>query len=236
MWAVEQPELELFDAAQRAEILREVFDLRRWWTLRAGDAFHTLGCALYQDGPRTTPFFHERVAASNALLLDHFRPALEGVRAFVAAQVGDPVCWRRDLPLPGFHIFGADSLAIGESHAGGHFDMQFEFAGYECEPELRVLSVTVPLQVPAGGTTLDFWPIAYQDFVELCQRGEAGGIEDAQRLYPMHQVWHVEGRPCIQRGLPLHRIGSSRSIRPDDYRITLQCHGVHDGERWILYW
>ncbi len=236
MWAVEQPDVDLFDVTQRSEMLAEVFALRRWWTLRSSPDFHTLGCALYQDGPRSSPFFRERVAASNALLRDRFGPALEVLRAFVAGQVGEPVYWRADLPLPGFHIFGAQSLTVDRSEAAGHFDMQFEFAGYESTSRMPVLSVTVPLQIPQGGASLDYWPVGWEEFTDLCQREGLDSVQGIQQAYPAHTVWYVEGRPCVQRGLPLHRIGASRSIGEGDYRITLQCHGVHDKDRWILYW
>lgn len=231
-WAVEQSELELFDAARRREIVDHLFALREWWTLREG--FHTLGCACYLDGDSRAAL-DERVPPSNELLRDYFGRSLEDVRRFVASAVGAEASWRADLPLPGFHIFGADALAVGETTLTPHFDMQFYAAGYEYIGS-GVLSVTIPVLMPEGGASLDYWPIDLDGFNELRTSRGVSTVDQVQRSYPMCQVWYEYGHPCLQRGLPLHRIGPSRSVRPDDYRITLQCHGVKDGDRWIVYW
>jgi hypothetical protein len=235
MWAVQQSDVELFDEARRREMLRDIFALRKWWTLRGGGSFHTLGCALYQDGPRREAFA-ERVAASNALLREYFSAALADVRAFIGREVDAEVHWRNDLPLPGFHIFGPDAIAVGESRIAPHFDMQFGFAGYDADVVPQVLSVTVPLQLPSGGASLDYWPVDFAEFRDLCRGGQGATVEDAVQLFWAQRMWYVEGRPCVQRGLPLHRIGPSRTVNAGDYRITLQCHAVKDGERWIVYW
>ena len=232
-WTVEPSDVELFDAERRRAIVEHLFALREWWTLRGG--FHTLGCACYLDG-NSRAALDERVPPSNELLLDYFGPSLEDVRSFVASAVGVEASWRADLPLPGFHIFGADALAVGQTTLTPHFDMQFYAAGYGYIDSDGVLSLTIPVLMPEGGASLDYWPIDFDGFNELRTRGAVSTVDEVQRLYPMCQVWYEDGRPCMQRGLPLHRIGPSRSVRPDDYRITLQCHAVRDGDRWIVYW
>jgi len=96
--------------------------------------------------------------------------------------------------------------------------------------------VTVPVKLPVGGASLDYWPIDLQTFLGLIREGRVSSADDIRREYPPLQVWYEEGRPCLQRGLPLHRIGASRAVDPGDYRITLQCHAVREDGVWTVYW
>jgi len=236
MWAIETPDVEVFDRARRDQILNDIFRLRRWWTLRVEPSFHTLGCALYQDGPEPR-FLAERVRASNELLRDHFGAALEDVRSFMLDYVGGEVRWRDDLPLPGFHIFGADAIAVGETHISPHFDLQFEYAGYPASVGRDVLSLTIPIQVPTGGASLEYWPVDLPEFEMLSRAGEVTAVADILRRHEVRRVWYATGRPYVQRGLPLHRIGPSARVSPGDFRISLQCHAVlDDDDGWIVYW
>ena len=59
---------------------------------------------------------------------------------------------------------------------------------------------------------------------------------DAERRFERREVPYEPGRPCLIRGLPLHRIGPTPRVEPSDHRITLQGHAVRLGERWIAYW
>jgi hypothetical protein len=235
MWAIEQPDIELFDRPRRDEMLARIFALRPWWTERGGPNFHTLGHALYQDGGDRDGLT-ARVDASNALLREYFGEVLEELRKYIAVEVNGEARWRQGLPLPGFHIFAAGALAVGESLLQPHFDLQYEYGGFTAPPSERVISVTVPVKLPVGGASLDYWPIDLETFSDLVREGSISGTEDVRREVPPRQAWYEEGRPCLQRGLPLHRIGASRSVDPGDYRITLQCHAVQEDGAWIVYW
>ena len=103
----------------------------------------------------------------------------------------------------GFNIFGADALAVGQTTLTPHFDMQFYAAGYGYIDSDGVLSLTIPVLMPEGGASLDYWPIDFDGFNELRTRGAVSTVDEVQRLYPMCQVWYEDGRPCMQRGLPL---------------------------------
>ena len=73
-------------------------------------------------------------------------------------EVGAEVEWADGLPLPGLHVLEADTLRPGQPAANSHFDIQYIWGGFE-ERVLDALSVTVPVQVPAAGTSLEYWEI-----------------------------------------------------------------------------
>jgi hypothetical protein len=79
-------------------------------------------------------------------------------------------------------------------------------------------------------------PVDYAEIARLYADETIDGVADAERLFPMHQVSYEPGKPCLIRGLPLHRIGTTPRVEPSDYRITLQGHAVLLGERWVAYW
>jgi hypothetical protein len=96
--------------------------------------------------------------------------------------------------------------------------------------------VTVPIQVPASGTSLEYWPVDYAEFERLFNNGTIASVADAERRFPRHDVSYEPGKACVIRGLPLHRIGTTPHVQASDYRITLQGHAVRLGERWVAYW
>ena len=234
-WAIEQPDVELFNSAYRKDILTRIFALRGAWTERGAATFHTLGCALYQDA-QPPERLAEHVAASNSLLREHFGDVLEQVRRFIASVGGGSARWHDELPLPGFHIFGHGAIPVGRSGSGVHFDAQFQLVGMPRETPDRILSLTLPVLLPGGGGSLDYWPLDADGVETLFRTGAIQDIEEIETLYPTRQIWYAEGRPCLQRGLPLHRVGASRFVRRGEYRITLQCHALRSGAEWIVYW
>jgi hypothetical protein len=133
------------------------------------------------------------------------------------------------------HVFDATGLRPAEPTGDAHFDIQYVWGRFEA-PVLDVVSVTVPIRVPASGTSLEYWPVDYAEFARLYADETIGGVADAERLFPMHQVSYEPGKPCLIRGLPLHRIGTTPRVEPSDYRITLQGHAARLGERWVAYW
>jgi hypothetical protein len=231
-WAIEQNGVEVFSAARRQEMLERIFTLRERWTRRPGVDFHTLGLAHYQDADAMAGSVEE----SNAMLRQHFAPALRELGNYLRARLGAEIAWPPQLPLPGFHIFGCRSISVGNASTAPHFDLQFRQAGFPAAAEHQVVSVTVPVQLPAGGASLEYWPIDPGGVAELMRAGVVTGVQDVPRLYPSRRVWYVPGRACVQHGLPLHRIGPSRSVVPGEYRITLQCHAVETHGCWHVYW
>jgi hypothetical protein len=232
-FSVTSPLEPVLSGSRLEEVRAGVFGLREHWVER-GPGFHTLGLALYKDGQEAGG---ERlhVAESNARLRGAFGAALEDLRRFLSRELAGPVEWGEGLPLPGFHVFEAEGLRPGEATGNSHFDIQYIWAGFD-EPVLDVVSVTVPIQVPAAGTSLEYWEVDFAGYERLFRENEMDELADAERRFPMREVRYEPGRACLMRGLPLHRIGTTPAVDPDDHRITLQGHAVLLGERWVAYW
>jgi hypothetical protein len=228
--AVSEP---ILSAERLQGVLEGIFRLREHWIERA-PGFFTLGLALYKDGRESTGGPLD-VDESNARLVENFGPALADLKAFLIRELDAEVEWGQGLPLPGFHVFDATALHPAEPTGDAHFDIQYVWGRFQ-QPVLDVVSVTVPIQVPASGTSLEYWPIDYAEFERLYTSSTIAGVADVERLFPMHSVPYEPGKPCLIRGLPLHRIGTTPRVEGSDYRITLQGHAVLLGERWVAYW
>jgi hypothetical protein len=223
----------VLSAGQLQGVLGRVFELREHWIER-GPGFFTLGLAVYKDGSGSDGGQLD-AEESNARLVENFGPALTDLKAFLAQELEGEVEWGEGLPLPGFHIFEATALHPGEPVGNSHFDIQYIWGRFE-EPVLDVVSVTVPIQIPAHGTSLEYWPVDYAELERLIGSGTIADIADAERHFPRRDVAYEPGKACVLRGLPLHRIGRTSPVQASDYRITLQGHAVRLGERWIAYW
>jgi hypothetical protein len=232
-FSVSVPSEPVLSPARLQEVLSGVFQLREHWIERS-PGFFTLGLALYKDG-RASAGGELDVEESNARLEKSFGPALADLKAFMARELEGEVEWGQGLPLPGYHIFDATALRPGQPAGDAHFDIQYIWGPFD-EPVLDVVSVTVPIQVPASGTSLEYWPVDYAEFERLISGGTIASVGDAERHFPRHTVSYEPGKACVLRGLPLHRIGTTARVQATDYRITLQGHAVRLGERWIAYW
>jgi hypothetical protein len=232
-FSVTVPSEPLFSAERLQEVVDGVFRLREHWIERS-PGFFTLGLALYKDG-RESDGGELDVEESNARLERNFGPALTDLKAFMARELGGEVEWAEGLPLPGFHVFDATALQPGQPTGDAHFDIQYVWGRFD-QPVLDAVSVTVPIQIPAAGTSLEHWPVDFAEFERLVGEGTIADLADAERHFPRHDVSYEPGRPCVMRGLPLHRIGTTPRVEESDHRITLQGHAVRLGERWLAYW
>jgi hypothetical protein len=233
-WSLSIPEHEIYSKSQLREIVASVLSLKEHWLRRPETGVYTLGIASYLDGVQVRDDA-SRVSANNDFLKTHFSEAFGILLSFLRSYLGREARFSDALPLPGFHIFDVNTIVVGETNLRPHFDLQFELWRFP-DAVSEVASVTVPIQVPSGGASFEYWPVEYEEFQELLRLGTVSDLAGVERLYPVHQVWYIPGRPCVHRGLPLHRIGPSRYVSPSDHRITLQGHAVHLPGGWTAYW
>jgi len=232
----------LLDDQECAEVVQTLFSLREHWTRRGLD-FFTLGVNSYQDhfpspDPGSTYFDASRL--TNLLLKQHFGWLLDRVRLHIEEELQCRSQFDDSLALPGFHIFLHEGIPVKNS-ASVHFDQQYEaFAGRLYDPdadaEPQTVSFTLPLELPANGGGLNYWPFSVAALESKTADAEADdspdlGLRTRGRFYP-YTIGHV----VLHSGKILHQIAGVTPILATDRRVTLQGHGIlREGVVW-LYW
>jgi hypothetical protein len=226
-------ELALLEPAECARVADAVLELRDSWRARSPKgAFFTLGSNAYMDLARATDprsAYHRPAARANTVLTRHFADVYQVLAAAVHRATGIPARYAGDLALPGFHIWTAAGIPR-TANSSVHFDLQYQrlltepaYAG-----ATGTLSFTLPVQLPAAGSSLLVWP-------DFGYPADIPRLASARGTAPVAVEYHL-GRALVHSGHVLHQIGPTPTVRPGDLRIMLQGHGlVVDGEL-ILYW
>jgi len=233
----------LLDSGQCAGAVARLEDIRAQWIDRSVTkcgTFFTVGRASYLDvcpqkaDPKTD--YYDRLAQSNAELVAAFSDLYEMLRRMLEERLGGAASYAQSLALPGFHLFFGRGI-MGAGSSGRHFDIQYERLTL---PEGRIvddpISFTLALELPAGGSGLDIWNVTAGDYDAAFAAGRILTIEDLVARKTSAHFGYRAGTLYLQRGLFLHRIGSSGPIAEEDRRITLQGHGLNIDGRWRLYW
>ena len=227
----------LLTVEARQRTLAEVQRLRRFWRRRHPRLpSFTLGAASYLDVPESgLQGYFAATVRTRARLAQAFQALYEQVRSALANHVGgDAVAYHPTLAGPGFHIFEAHP-DIGTLNPKLHFDLQhqhFDWADPAFDTPGRRLSFTVVIDLPASGGGLWIWPITRFDVDRLDADRQQALLE---RTAP-ERVSYALGELIIHSGDHLHQIDRSEALRPGDGRVTLQGHGLKEGDRWWLYW
>jgi hypothetical protein len=115
--------------------------------------------------------------------------------------------------------------------AWSHFDAQFQWLRWPGKVGTsKPYSFTLPIALPVGGASLDYWRIEPKD---LDPADEDYTVRDPEAR---ETYWYELGTLAAVKGLWLHRIGACGTTRAADYRITLQGHLIEVDGRWIAYW
>ncbi len=224
--------LEVLPPTSCAAVAERVVALRGSWRSRASrDRFFTLGVNSYMDlaasdDPSST--YDIPASTTNAELYSEFSDVYIALAGALAAALGMPVRYADDLALPGFHVWMGEGIPQ-RPVASVHFDLQYRrvlerpaYAG-----ATGTLSFTLPVRLPAAGSSLRVWPEA---------RYPAWGWRPAEELPEPVVVPYSIGVAVVHTGHVLHQIGVTPLVADDDVRITLQGHGlVIDGEL-VCYW
>jgi hypothetical protein len=218
---------------QECEVVRDqVLALQELWTSRsAGGGFFTLGVASYLDAVARHDAYVKEAREMNAILRANFYWLSERVRKGFEALLGQPVFYDEECAMPGFHIFkydGAD-LSGDRPSSRAHFDLQWMHALPGPRPQ-ETLSFTLPIQEPAGGCSMEIWPL-HSDAIPR-------GFDTLKysASHPSQRLQYTRGRMVVHDGLLLHAIGHSSVAAPEGYRITFQGHGAKVPGGWKLYW
>jgi hypothetical protein len=245
-------ELDLLDKRECVEIVNKVLSLESTWTDRtyyydgtkvslSSPNFFTLGSAAYLDGPDA------HTNNTNELIDCHFSDILEKLRSAIETTLNIKVFLDPKYSYPGFHIFkGRDNLQYGTAFGGAlhkdfpHITSKFPFKFDINKP----VSFTLALEMPKNGGGLNYWKETNQmtQFLQL-QKGEyTSSLYEC--LPKVARVWvdehreyeeYKEGTLYIHDGQTLHQLANEVASTSEDYRITLQGHGVYREEGLMIY-
>jgi hypothetical protein len=223
---------DILDVSECQQTLDRVVRLRNHWTVRSADSFFTLGAASYLDATTRHDVYLEGARERNPILQTSFDWLHERVRIFFEELLEEPVFFRSDYALPGFHIFALKGEDRGPDNvaARAHFDLQWMHAIPGLNPG-GTLSFTLPIEEPSGGSSMALWHVRYSEAVQLGITATAYASKHSPQI-----VRYSRGRVVVHDGFVLHAIGNSTIRNPSGYRITLQGHGVRLDDGWLLYW
>src|SRR4030095_13445996 len=178
--------------------------------------------------------YYAKAAQFNAHLERRFGWLYERLLRALADHLQCPVALEPRAARPGFHIKRpSEHMLIPEGNR--HFDLQFSKIEW-AEPDRidfsSLLSFTLAIQLPQSGAGLHVWSITKTDFDGMDATTRAGlNLTDTVEYVPYH-----EGRLVCHSGLLLHTSAPSSNLRPDDVRLTLQCHALRRGDTYVFYW
>ncbi|PAX52575.1 ATP-grasp domain-containing protein [Brunnivagina elsteri] len=221
------------------DIYSTIHSLKNLWIKRGESPkyFSTLGTASYLDFLKLANFagdYEARFKEYNPILQEKFGWLYELIREYLERTLLNPVVYKEDAAMPGFHIWQDDNL-ITKPNATTHFDLQYRNLKWDKEKidAVNTISFTLPIKLPQSGGGLNVWDFHYLD---AYKQAIAGDVEISKRF--RNQTFHpyTVGEIVVHSGHTLHQIAPTTFIYPGDERITLQCHGLYCDGQWLLYW
>jgi hypothetical protein len=225
-------EIDVLSAAECDEVAAAVLGERDRWTPRSPTGlFATLGVNAYMDlapAADADASYFGPAHGTNLVLRQRFAGLHGQLARALETELGLPARDAGDLAMPGFHIWTGDGIPT-RPVTSIHFDLQYQrlLTRPEYAHASGTVSFTLPVRLPAAGSSLRVWPCRYPE--------DANRVAAIRQTEPEIVPYHL-GRAVVHSGHVLHQIGVTPSVRPDDIRITLQGHGLVVGESLVLYW
>jgi hypothetical protein len=225
-------EIDVLSLGECEEVADAVLAFREGWTWRSPSGqFCTLGVNAYMDLAQAADAdvsYFDPARSANLLLKQRFAGLHDRLAEVLEKELGMPTRYADDLAMPGFHVW----VGLGIPRTPGasiHFDLQYQrlLSRPRYSRASGTISFTLPVRLPAAGSSLRVWPCTYPDDV----RRVAAIRQTKPEIVPYHP-----GCAVVHSGHVLHQIGATPSARPEDFRITLQGHGLVVDEALVLYW
>lgn len=233
------PRVPVLSYAQCEAVVEALMTRSQHWTGRQAledqvHLFHTLGAATYLDPPSR---YGARAQQANPVLQAGFSELYDCVVTAIADTTGYPATLSERLGLPGFHIFRGDPRVPPGLMYGGtvHMDKPHERHAFP-ETIRETLSLTLPLRIPASGAGMYFWPEVPNTI--LSGPKAPHDMSDGQRAwFDAHKqyVGYTPGDMVLHDGLTVHQLANPGPTRADEWRISLQGHGVLCNGTWELF-
>lgn len=231
--------IEVLDGEACADLVQRLLSITDSWQERHAlddqiHSFHTLGAATYLDTPET---YGPVAAAANPVLRDNFGDLLDRVGHAITARTGHPTQLSDDLALPGFHIFRGDHRAPPGLMYGGtvHVDRPHDRHSFPFTID-ATLSLTLPIRIPACGAGMHHWSDVPSAMMTGPKAPHAMSLVQRE-WYDAHKryIGYTAGAMVLHDGLTVHQLANPGRTRDDEYRISLQGHGVLGDGTWHLF-
>ncbi|MBO3749484.1 hypothetical protein J5X84_25690 [Streptosporangiaceae bacterium NEAU-GS5] len=225
-------EVDVLSAGECEEVADVILgDLDRWTQRSPSGLFFTLGINAYMDlapSADANASYFGPARSANLMLKQGFAGLHGRLAAVLEREIGLPTRYADDLAMPGFHIWVGSGIPQRPS-ASIHFDLQYQrlLTRPQYARASGTVSFTLPIKLPAAGSSLRVWPCIYPDDVDR--------LPAVRQTDPEIVPYHV-GSAIVHSGHVLHQIGTTSSVRSDEFRITMQGHGLVVDEELVLYW
>jgi|10_taG_2_1085330.scaffolds.fasta_scaffold13759_10 hypothetical protein len=188
----------------------------------------TLGKATYLD------LRESRNNNDNELLMTLFRPLYMELLKVLDGRTGYRCILHEGYAYPGFHIYqGNPEMPQGVAYGGYiHTDYPYRTLGFP--DDSTVITFTLPIELPENGGGLNYWEAMTEDsfsgwYADLPSEQQV--LFDSQVNYHQYEVGKLE----LHDGKFLHQIANMVPTTKDDWRITLQGHGVLVDDKMRIY-
>ncbi len=224
---------EIFTISQSQIIHNKVMNLKDHWKKR-NKILYTLGDAYYLDGKSKVSMPNN----NKIILYDTFKDEYDQILNYFKIKLNTSNVMyhpNETVYLPAFHIFEVNEI-FSRSIASLHIDKQYTFLPDIDECDLnKTLSFTIAINIPKNGAGLYKYPLYKNSdqinkiypwwFLNFCYK-------DVD--YIPYKIGHI----VTHDGHQYHMIAPSIPSTSNEYRITLQGHGIYNKIKnyWYLYW
>lgn len=175
----------------------------------------TLGIASYLDG-NNFEYYKKQYLKSNKFLKENYGDLYKIILKYFQSKVSNGINVKYKFALPGFHIFKCNQI-FSLPVASKHIDLQFQKLKFNNIKNIdfeNTLSFTLCLELPKSGGGLYIYENGKQ------------------------KVNYKRGYIVCHHGKTPHMIAPSTYTTDNEYRISLQGHGIYDKVKktWWLYW
>jgi hypothetical protein len=233
--------LDLLTEAECLKVRSQIYELRNLWEqLEPTLPFFILGSPIYKSGKiNDLTFYNHKVQLFNPIMSEHFGWLYQRLSHALAEEFGEPICYKKTLALPGFHILiWHDDYKLHPTWGVGspaHCDHQYKLLDSDILKEInldQVITFTLAITMANNNCGLDIWDLHATEVSGLSQIEVNKFLNSRKKTFYPYQA----GQLAIQSGLYFHRVPPFQIIQPDDERITLQGHCFFSQGTWHIYW
>lgn len=218
----------LYTKQESAQVVEKLKLHKDKWQ-RRNVAMSTMGTASYLDGLND---YEKLSKKSNVFMSELFSDVHNKLLVYFQEKCPTAqIKYRQNAALPGFHIFDCNNI-FAMPVASVHKDMQWNRLNYKNNENIdtkNTLSFTLALELPKGGGGL----YTFEDDISSLIIPKP----ILNSLSKKHYIKYKVGYIVLHNGQTNHMIAPCQQSK-DQYRITLQGHGVYEknSKTWYLYW